>query len=167
MCNFFTCIVTTHGDVLFTEEDSHDTIIMRAGLIDNLKCFVRVEYTPTYEYLVDEYSIPEWYERIVAKAKEDVKATYRKVVAAHSAMMKIRIEAFREYEVFCKRSASKDMGYSFSEWELHCELIWVQYRRMRVNAILDYKDKIENIKGYVGPTGSTRISSSTCYVTTP
>ena len=167
MCDFFTCIVTIRGDVLFTEEDSHDTVIMRAGLIDNLKYFVRIEYTPTYEYLLDEYSIPEWYERIVAKAKEDVKATYRKVVVAHSTMMKIRSKAFEEYEAFCVRAASVDMGYSFSEWESHCEVRWLKYRRIRVKAIQHYTDKIENIKGYVGSIRPTYISSSTNYVTTP
>jgi hypothetical protein len=55
---FFTCIVTTTGDVLFTEEDSHDTIIMRAGLIDDLKHFVRIEYTHIGGYIINEKGIP-------------------------------------------------------------------------------------------------------------
>lgn len=147
MCNFFTCIVTTTGDVLFTEENSHDTIIMRAGLIDDLKHFVRIEYTPIGGYIIDEKGIPEWYERMAAKAKESVKVAHNKVVAAHNAMMKIRNKAFEEYKAEYKRHTS-----TYDKWDMSCTQNWLKYREIKGKAIQDYKDSIVKVEGYLDLT---------------
>ena len=69
MCQFFSAIVTRDGRVLFYEEDSHETIVRRAGLRDDdlhLRGWVRVEAVPDAagafpSVRVDETSVPAWY----------------------------------------------------------------------------------------------------------
>lgn len=148
MCNFFTCIVTTKGQVLFTEEDSHDTLIERTGLTDNLKEFVRIEYTLARGYVVDEMTIPVWYQRMVAKVREDVRKTYCKVLAPNSAMMKVRIASLNEYNAICTR---EQMAFDYVRWRNLCDKRWGEYWKIRKDGIQAYKAKIENFKGYVGP----------------
>ena len=75
MCNFFSAIVTRDGRVLFCEEDSHETIIQRAGLRDDKlidRDFVRIEIPngDLAKYREDEIgTLPEWYNRDVVRDK--------------------------------------------------------------------------------------------------
>ena len=58
MCNFFSCVATKDGRILFTEQDSHSEIIRRAGLRDDeqfMRAFVRLEIVPPFNVVkVDE-----------------------------------------------------------------------------------------------------------------
>jgi hypothetical protein len=82
MCNFFSCIVIRTGEVLFTEYESHEEVIARSGQKDNLEEFIRAEHTAKSGYILDEETIPEWYEQIAAHAKTNVTATYKRVAPA-------------------------------------------------------------------------------------
>jgi hypothetical protein len=98
---------------------------------------------------------------MAAKAKESVKVAHNKVVAAYSAMMKIRNKAFKEYKAEYKRHTS-----TYDKWDTSSTQNWLKYKRILFNAVQDYKDKIENIKGYVGPISPTCISSFTYCIPT-
>ena len=62
MCKFFSCIVVRDGRILFTEDDSHETIITRAGLRDGVMGhFQRVEVLPPFTVAtVDERERAPW-----------------------------------------------------------------------------------------------------------
>jgi hypothetical protein len=98
MCNFFSCIVTKAGEVLFTESESHEEVISRSGMKDNLRHFVRVEYTPKEGYIIDEANIPEWYERVAAKAEQNVVAIYIRIAPAWEEYEKVEQPALDEYK---------------------------------------------------------------------
>lgn len=149
MCEFFSCIVTTSGDVLFTEEDSHDTVIERCGFNDDLKSFVRIEYTHFRGYIIDEKSIPEWYERLAAKARKDVKVTHNKVVVAYRAMKKLRTAALDEYNAICTKAAQVEIRSDYVGWMNLSNSKWRDYWEIRGKSIKEYKEKIKNVKGYV------------------
>ena len=94
MCEFFSCIYTKDGRILFTESDSHEKIIKRAGLKDNdpyLRSFVRLECVPPFNTVrVDEYgTLPAWFnlvdaqDRVIDLAKR-VNRNWRIVTGKHS-----------------------------------------------------------------------------------
>ena len=66
MCDFLSAIATRDGRLLFCEDDSHETIVRRAGLRDgdlHLRHWVRVEQRPGDAALrVDEASTPGWWD---------------------------------------------------------------------------------------------------------
>ena len=72
MCQFFSAIATKDGRLLFTEDDSHETIVERAGLSDAAlyaRSWIRLEAVPskpigpdsTWTVRVDEATTPGWY----------------------------------------------------------------------------------------------------------
>ena len=92
MCQFFSAIVTRDLRVLFTEQDSHETIIRRAELQDNdlyLRSWVRVELQPEgnnwYPLRVDESSTPAWFDDSRDTIAERVKTIAQKVAPARAA----------------------------------------------------------------------------------
>lgn len=97
MCKFFSCIATKAADVLFCELTSHEVLISRSGLQDNLEHFVRVEYTDEKGYRLDEQTIPEWYERIAAKVKQNVIAKYIRIQPLWAEYDKIKQSARANY----------------------------------------------------------------------
>lgn len=151
MCDFFSCLVTRAGDVLFTETDSHDVAIERSGLIDDLEHFVRLEYAPSRGYIIDENSIPEWYERLACKARRNVKAAYRRIAGDHKIMIQSRLKAYNEYKTFCTGSLCANLAWDFEAWKICCDERWSEFWEMRQHVINEYKDKIENVKGYTPP----------------
>jgi len=98
MCDFFSCIITKAGKVLFTESKSHEEIIARSGLKDNLEEFIRAEHTPKSGYILDEETTPEWYERIAAQAKANATATYKRVAPAWAEYERVDQPALDEYK---------------------------------------------------------------------
>ena len=66
MCQFLSAIATKDNRLLFTEDDSHETIITHASLIDDnrlLRGFVRLEQRSADNLMiVDETAIPGWFE---------------------------------------------------------------------------------------------------------
>lgn len=66
MCNYFSCILTQDGRLLFTEDDSHSIIIERAGLDDSqvfLRSFVRLECEPPFVDVDwdEDDTLPPWF----------------------------------------------------------------------------------------------------------
>jgi len=81
MCEFFSCIATKDGKVLFTEEDSHETTIKRAKLKDDGESIVRLEYDGAH-LKADQQIIPEWFEHAYIKIERRVKKAYAVVAPA-------------------------------------------------------------------------------------
>ena len=97
MCQFFSAVVTRDHRVLFTEENSHETVIVRARLRDtslSLRHFARVELRPDgaagAPLRVDEPTTPRWWNpvtdrervRIVAARVRTARATYEATMQA-------------------------------------------------------------------------------------
>ena len=152
MCKFFACIVTKTGGALFTESESHEKVVLRSGLVDDLKHFVRAEYTAEVGYSIDERAIPEWYERIAAKAEEAVKATYDAVQPAwveccnniELLLDVYRDTPFSQLSGFCivKQPAYKN-------WEKVRDAKWAGYKKAKNSELTKYKDKISDVLGYL------------------
>jgi hypothetical protein len=150
MCEFFSCIVTRLGDVLFTESESHETVIYRSGFVDNLKFFVRVEYDRKHGYIIDEKTIPEWYERIAAKAEKDVKRTHTKVLRAFKAKEKTIKKERRNY-----RAANEQLKKLYGDtglWSSIHEDTWKEYMVAKRAAVELYQQRICNVEGYICPS---------------
>ena len=98
MCEFFSCIATKDGKILFCEDDSHEETIKRANLKDNSHDFVRIEYTPEMGLRVDAQSIPEWYERSAHRIEDGVKKLYQNVAPAWEDYKKIEAQALEDYK---------------------------------------------------------------------
>ena len=89
MCNFWSCIVTKNGEVLFDEmSDRHEDIIEKYKLVDDtadpaLLKFARVEINPPngdvfahindWVFKIDQSIIPTWF------TKENEKSCYKKL----------------------------------------------------------------------------------------
>ena len=114
MCQFFSGIVTRDGRCLFTEDDSHETIIARVHLRDtstHLRHWVRVELVPAAEgwapLRVDETSTPAWWdedrprwEALVQETASVVApawAAYQAAVAPAEAAYLLRLRAIPGY----------------------------------------------------------------------
>ena len=134
MCNFFSCIVTRDGKVLFTEEDSHEHVIERSGLKDDLEHFVRVEYTNENGYCVDESTIPEWYERMSAMIERNVELTYRNVKSLYDEYLEIQQPAWDKYHKITQPASD--------DYETIMQHAWKEYKKIQQSAL----DKCNNIK---------------------
>ena len=145
MCEFFSCIVTKKGEVFFTEENSHEEVIKRSGFLDDEQQFVRIEYTKTNGYTLDEQTIPEWYERIAAIINRDVKTIFDKIAPARGEYEKIEVSARKEYEKI-QVPAWKEYGKIRASAREEYEKIQVpareEYGKIRASAWKEY-EKIE------------------------
>ena len=146
MCDFFSAIVTRDHRVLFTEKDSHETIIARAGLTDTLlhgRAWVRVELRPTAEgwgpLVVDETTIPGWWDpvtdgdrvRVVADRVRGLYATsYAARAAAHATSDATRTAAWATYEATVTAA-------------------WATYQAAWAAAQATYETVIRTMDGYV------------------
>ena len=110
MCDFFSCIVTKDAAVLFTEVNSHDEVILRSGVKNDTKDFVRIENTEENRYRLDGKTILKWYGRIAALAEQRVEAIYRMLQPLWSEYDKIEQPALSEY----KRDIDVVQGYTES-----------------------------------------------------
>ena len=140
MCNFFSCIVTRNGEVLFTEEDSHEEVIGRSGLKDDLEHFVRVEYNSENGYAVDEKSIPDWYERIAVMAEQNVKQVFDKVNLFKKEYNKIKQLAWDEYnkiKQLARDEYNKIEQPALDEYAKIVQLAWDEYK-LQLNKIVGY-----------------------------
>lgn len=154
MCNFFSCIITKTGDVLFTESESHEVVVSRSGLVDDLNHFVRAEYTTEAGLSIDERTIPEWYERVAAKARERAIATYgvvqpawaercnkiESLLAAYRASSLPQVTAGFE---ICKQPA-------YIEYKKTRDAKWAAYKEAENAELIKYKRKVSGIPGYLG-----------------
>ena len=101
MCRFFSCIITRTGDILFTEDDSHEDTIIRAQLDDSKitnRDFVRIECIPKeneWSYIVDEKdTLPKWYTKLEGFYKDEVKKLAGQVKPLSD-------EYDRQYQLLC------------------------------------------------------------------
>ena len=88
MCKYWSGIVTKDGKVLFTEDDSHETVIKRSGLNDcslENREFARIEVENgnMKNYRVDEFdTLPSWYEKRENEFHRKVELLLKKFVVA-------------------------------------------------------------------------------------
>ena len=170
MCNFFSAIITRDGRVLFTEEDSHEEAIKRSGLADDLKHFVRVEYNEECGYQIDERMIPGWYERIAAKAEQNAKAIFTKILPLHTEYDEIERSVWVKYDEI-ERSAWVEYDKIWqSAWEKYGKLVqparekyekieesaWEKYGKLVQPARVAYASRIKKIGGYVAEQRKNR-----------
>jgi len=170
MCKYWSGIVTKDGKVLFTEDDSHETVIKRSGLNDcslENREFVRIEVENgnMKNYRVDESdTLPSWYEKrenefhrkvelllkklVVAKPKRDaINAEYQPKRDAINAEWQPKRDALNaEYQT--KRDALK------AEYQTKRDAINAEYQTKRDAIYAEYQPKrdaiYKGIKGYLG-----------------
>ena len=140
MCDFFSCIVTKDAAVLFTEVDSHDEVILRSGLKNDTKDFVRIEYTEKKGYRIDEKTIPEWYERTAALAEQAVIAIYRRIQPSWSKYDIVLQSVLSEYDTLEQSVLSKHNKILLSSL--------FKYNKILRSALSKYKRDIEDVQGY-------------------
>ena len=117
MCQFFSAIYTRQGNVYFTEEDSHETIISRLGMRDEdlfLRAWVRVEYVNDALKL-DEGSCPSWFDRV--EAEDKVKAVYEQVLSAWEAYKAATASAWEAYDAATAPAQEAYNAATASAWE--------------------------------------------------
>ena len=159
MCQFFSTIYTRQGDIYFTEEDSHDTIISRKRLRDNslfLRSWVRVEYVD-HSLKLDETSCPSWFDRV--EAEERVRKVYKRVSAAHKAYNAAKASAREAYEAarapaqeaYDAAIASAQEAYKAATASAAIAPAREAYNAARASAREAYIKKISSITGYVPP----------------
>ena len=123
MCKFFSCIVVRDGlELLWTEQDSHETIISRAGLVDDKlenREFVRLEIQPPNEDI--SRPVNEWTFTV------DEKGTLPRWFIANEKRVKIRA-----YSLLNEIIAPK-----------------TKYEKVKDTAKAEYQKELENIEGYV------------------
>jgi hypothetical protein len=107
MCNFFSCVVvnldTAGFGYWFTEGDSHEAIIRRAGLRDDqywdkfvrVECDTDVSIAPVY---LDEQDPPQWYLDNVEEIKQNVRALALRIAPFHYAIKDTVKEAWDEFD---------------------------------------------------------------------
>ena len=149
MCNFFTAIVTKDGRVLFTKQDSHETIVERAKLKDTTllhRTWVRVEIQPKNgswgPVTVDEQgSLPGWYEDDRAAFEDKVKETAEAVAPAKAAYNAARASAKAAYDAAV---APAEAAYHAAQASAYAA-----YDAALASAKAAYIDKIKTIPGYL------------------
>ena len=105
MCQFFSGIAFRNGDIKFTEEDSHTTLIERLGLDDSKDLFtrgwVRFEVMPQGDgwapVRVDETSVPGWWDDDRVAFEDRVLAVATRVCPAWAEYDRVTAPARAEY----------------------------------------------------------------------
>ena len=101
MCQFLSIVITRDRRLLFTEEDSHETIIKRAGLQDfntHLLHFVRIERVEDCTK-VDETSTPGWF--TLADWQERIDELYARIAPARKRYEETCASARKVYSKTC------------------------------------------------------------------
>ena len=187
MCDFFSAIVTRDHRVLFTEEDSHETIIARAGLTDTLlhgRAWVRVELRPTAEgwgpLVVEETTTPGWWDTVtdgdrVRVVADRVRAAWAPFVAARAAGQATfettcatawapyeaaRAAALAPFETARAAAWAPYDAAAVAAWATYdaaCVAAWATSEVTRAAALATYETVIRTMDGYV-PGERTRAS---------
>jgi cytochrome c556 len=153
MCHFFSCIAMKDGRLLFTEDDSHEEIIRRAGLRDNdlsiNRPFVRLEITPPFNRVtVDEdNTLPEWWDssEFTKKAKQlakkvgKVRAEYQTKLDAVRAEYQPKRDAV-EAEYQPKRDAVE------AEYQTKLDAVEAEYQPKRDAVRAEYQTKLDAVR---------------------
>ena len=146
MCNFFSCIVTRDGRVLFTESDRHEVLIFRAGLKDVgiMDHFQRVEVNPeTFIVRVDEYERSSWLtDELLDKTVEIAK----RIKPYWESFSRAWDEAWEIYQDTCDLSSVENCVVSNSQ---SLDTAWEVYEKTRDDAKETYIKAISSIEGYL------------------
>ena len=121
MCQFLSIVITRDRRLLFTEEDSHETIIKRAGLRDDnpyLLFFVRIERTESYTK-VDETSIPGWF--TLADWQERIDELYARIAPARKRYEETCASARKVYSKTCAPAWKIYSETSAPAWKIYSE----------------------------------------------
>ena len=145
MCNYFSCIIKRDGAILFCEEDSHETIIDRAGLTDdNLinREFVRIEITPPnknlftpykeWTYTVDEDgTLPPWYCKRTKTLEKRAWKLMKQITTYKRKYLNIEQPAMEEYENI--------QQLPWEEYEKIEQLACEEYMKIQQPALEEYE----------------------------
>jgi len=157
MCNFFSCVATRDGRILFTEQNHHSEIIMRANLRDtdlHLRHFVRLECVPPFDSVtVDEQgTLPGWFENERASIEARVIELAKRVASA-----------WEQYEAVERPAREQYQAVELSAWEQYKAVerpareqykavkrsAWEQYKAVERPAREQYKAVLSTITGYL------------------
>ncbi len=158
MCEFFSCIATKDGHVLFTEQNSHETIIERAKLKDddiafvrayvsdtvNQRNFVRLEILPPFTTVtVDEAgTLPDWWiEKATAMGKK-AKKLAKKVGAALAQYEAVKDAALAQYEAVEQPALAQYKAVEQPAWAQYQAVkqpAWAQYQAVKQPAWAQYQ----------------------------
>ena len=138
MCEFFSCIATRSGKILFTEKNSHETIIERAGLADRGD-ILRIEYNDHYGFDYNPNFLLEWYARNRLYFEKRIRDIFKIVGPAHKKCERLKAQAWEEFYKIINQN-----------FEFHT-LIEAQKEREKLGAQAqkEYKKRICKIKGYI------------------
>jgi hypothetical protein len=155
MCEFFSCVVTRDGRLLFTEEDSHETIISRAGLRDTATCrhFVRLEISPPFTTCrLDQSSSPSWFDENRLDYEERAIELAKRIAPAYEAYQKATATA---YEAYQKATATAEEAYqkatapAYEAYQKAKAPAYEAYQKATATAEEAYIEVLLGIEGYV------------------
>ncbi len=169
MCEYFSCIVTREGKVLWCEDNSHEETIKRANLKDDKlkdRDFVRIEVKngDMKNYCVDEEStLPSWYKLSEKFFKTKTAKILKRLNLVIEDYEKKRAPLYEEYEK--KRAPlyedyNKKRATLYRDYEKKCDALYGDYKKKyaplyedykKKYAPLyeDYKKKLKSIEGYI------------------
>ena len=175
MCLFFSCIATRDGRLLFTEEDSHETVIARAHVRDtdaHLSHFVRLERRPDSPVQLDEQETPSWftlddwtprieetflqvtearkpYEAACAKARKSYDAARAEAWKSYNAAC---VEAWKPYDATCaevRKSYDAACAEVRKPYEATCAKAWKSCDATCAKARKSYVKALSSLNGYL------------------
>ena len=171
MCQFFSGIAFRNGDIKFTEDDSHTTLIERVGLDDSRDLFtrgwVRFEVAPKGDgwepVRVDETSVPGWWDADRVAFEDRVLAVATRVRPAQAEHKRVTAPARAEYDrVMAPARAEYDRvraparaeydrvrAPARAEYDRVTAPAWAEYVRVMAAAQAEYIATIRTIDGYV------------------
>lgn len=158
MCEFFSAIVTRSGDVLFTEADSHETIIDRAKLRDAdryLRHWVRVELKPNgdgwHSLFLDESEAPAWWIEDAPVFINRVLKIADRVRPAHTRYEAIQQPAWAAYLAIKAPWAAYEAieRPTYAAYEASKQQAWAAYLAIKQAGLAEYQTAIARITGYV------------------
>ena len=154
MCNFFSCLITRDGRILFTELDRHETIISRAGLRDNYMAnFVRLEVLPPFtECTVDEREIPAWFEENAEEYKDRAVQLAVKVNGLKEECEKIQQSAWEEFKKIRQPAWEEYEKIVQSAWKKYDNIVQPaleEYEKIRQTTLEECLESLSKIEGYM------------------
>jgi hypothetical protein len=141
MCEFFSCVATSEGQILFTDTNSHEDIIARSRLDDAdlfLRRFVRLECPPPFHmvYVDEELTLPSWF--------TDRWIEIDRQVIELALFVRKAYEEFQE-EIEPVRVPKSSINYLY---DYSAE--WKNFKSAEHEARIEYARAIKHLTGYVG-----------------
>jgi hypothetical protein len=145
MCEFFSCIATKDGRLLFTEEDHHQTTINRANLSDAslfTRTFVRLECRPPFDKVtVDETgTLPGWFD--FYEWEHRVMDLAQRISPARQEYKTIEGPALQKYKTIEGPALQKCAAIRDLAWQKYLAIenpVWQKYLAIEGPAQQEYK----------------------------